>query len=197
VRIPPLTTGPPLSDPAPPHDPVADADADPASDAPAPLRAGYDAVLLAGFGGPEGPDDVMPFLRNVTRGRGIPEDRLIEVSHHYLALGGVSPINTQNRDLRDALSVELAGRGQAVPVLWGNRNWAPYLADVIRDAHRDGLIRLLGLATSAYSEWRCRPPISSARSGSTRSRPIIIEPGSSRRSSTARRRHCELRSVLV
>jgi ferrochelatase len=99
----------------------------------------------------------MPFLRNVTRGRGIPEDRLIEVSHHYLALGGVSPINTQNRDLRDALSVELAGRGQAVPVLWGNRNWAPYLADVIRDAHRDGLIRLLGLATSAYSSYSsCR-----------------------------------------
>ena len=157
MRIPPLTTGPPLSDPAPPHDPVADADADPASDAPAPLRAGYDAVLLAGFGGPEGPDDVMPFLRNVTRGRGIPEDRLIEVSHHYLALGGVSPINTQNRDLRDALSVELARRGRAVPVLWGNRNWAPYLADVIRDAHRDGLIRLLGLATSAYSSYSsCR-----------------------------------------
>ena len=157
MRIPPLTTGPPRSDPAPPHDPVADADADPASDAPAPLRAGYDAVLLAGFGGPEGPDDVMPFLRNVTRGRGIPEDRLIEVSHHYLALGGVSPINTQNRDLRDALSVELAGRGRAVPVLWGNRNWAPYLADVIRDAHRDGLIRLLGLATSAYSSYSsCR-----------------------------------------
>ena len=148
-----MTTGPLLSDPAPPHDSVADD----ASDVPVALRAGYDAVLLAGFGGPEGPDDVMPFLRNVTRGRGIPEERLVEVSHHYSALGGASPINAQNRDLRNALSVELVNRGRAVPVLWGNRNWDPYLADVIRDAHRDGLIRLLGLATSAYSSYSsCR-----------------------------------------
>ncbi len=156
-----MTTGPLLSDPAPPHDPVADSapdsTADCASDVPAPLHAGYDAVLLAGFGGPEGPDDVMPFLRNVTRGRGIPEERLIEVSHHYLALGGASPINEQNRALRDALSVELVSRGRDLPVLWGNRNWDPYLADVIRDAHRDGRLRLLGLATSAYSSYSsCR-----------------------------------------
>ena len=68
--------------------------------APDPRRQGYDAVLLAGFGGPEGPDDVMPFLRNVTRGRGIPEERLVEVSHHYQALGGSSPINEQNRPLQ-------------------------------------------------------------------------------------------------
>lgn len=148
-----MTIGPLVSDPAPPDDAVADGP----SDVPAPLRVGYDAVLLAGFGGPEGPDDVMPFLRHVTRGRGIPEERLIEVSHHYLALGGISPINAQNRDLRDALAVELVNRGRALPVLWGNRNWDPYLADVIRDAHRDGLIRLLGLATSAYSSYSsCR-----------------------------------------
>ena len=75
---------------------------------PDPRRPGYDAVLLAGFGGPEGPDDVMPFLRNVTRGRGIPEERLVEVSHHYQALGGSSPINEQNRALRAALAAELA-----------------------------------------------------------------------------------------
>ncbi len=118
---------------------------------------GWDAVLLAGFGGPEGPDDVMPFLRNVTRGRGIPEERLVEVSHHYLALGGVSPINDQNRALRDALSAELTRRGIDLPVLWGNRNWAPFVADVVTEAHAAGQDRLLGLATSAYSSYSgCR-----------------------------------------
>lgn len=118
---------------------------------------GYDAVLLAGFGGPEGPDDVMPFLRNVTRGRGIPEERLVEVSHHYQALGGSSPINEQNRLLQAALQIELDRRGARIPVLWGNRNWAPYLADVIQTAHAQGQVRLLGLATSAYSSYSsCR-----------------------------------------
>ncbi len=122
-----------------------------------PPAAGYDAVLLAGFGGPEGIDDVMPFLRNVTRGRGIPDERLVEVSHHYEALGGVSPINEQNRALRAALERELDRRGWAIPVLWGNRNWSPYLADVVRDAHDGRLVRLLGLATSAYSSYSsCR-----------------------------------------
>lgn len=117
----------------------------------------YDAVLLSGFGGPEGPDDVMPFLRNVTRGRGIPEERLVEVSHHYLALGGVSPINGQNRRLRAALELELAGRGAGVPVLWGNRNWAPFLTDVVAAAHTQGFDRLLAVTTSAYSSYSsCR-----------------------------------------
>ncbi len=122
-----------------------------------PTVPGWDAVLLAGFGGPEGPDDVMPFLRNVTRGRGIPEERLVEVSHHYLALGGVSPINDQNRALRDALTAELAARGIDLPVLWGNRNWNPFVADVITAAHAAGQDRLLGLATSASSSYAgCR-----------------------------------------
>lgn len=117
----------------------------------------YDAVLLAGFGGPEGPDDVMPFLRNVTRGRGIPDERLVEVSHHYLALDGKSPINDQNRQLRRALEVELTARGMNIPVLWGNRNWTPFLPDVITAAAADGQVRLLGLATSAYSSYSgCR-----------------------------------------
>jgi len=122
-----------------------------------PRRTGYDAVLLAGFGGPEGPDDVMPFLRNVTRGRGIPEERLVEVSHHYQALGGSSPINEQNRRLRAALAAELERRGVHVPVLWGNRNWAPYLPATIAQAHSAGQVWLLGLATSAYSSYStCR-----------------------------------------
>ena len=117
-----------------------------------PRTPGYDAVLLAGFGGPEGPEDVMPFLRNVTRGRGIPDERLVEVSHHYQALGGRSPINEQCRALQQALQAELDR-----PVLWGNRNWEPYVADVVRDAHASGLTRLLGVATSAYSSYSsCR-----------------------------------------
>ncbi len=122
-----------------------------------PTRPGYDAILLAGFGGPEGPDDVMPFLRNVTRGRGIPDERLVEVSHHYQALGGRSPINEQNRALRAALEAELQRRGVDTPVLWGNRNWAPYLSDVVTEAAAAGQVRLLGLATSAYSSYSsCR-----------------------------------------
>jgi ferrochelatase len=117
----------------------------------------YDAVLLAGFGGPEGPEDVMPFLRNVTRGRGIPDERLVEVSHHYMALDGISPINEQNRHLRAALEAELERRGVRLPVLWGNRNWAPYLPEVISAAADAGRVRLLGLATSAYSSYSgCR-----------------------------------------
>ena len=85
----------------------------------------YDAILLASFGGPEGQDDVIPFLRNVTRGRGIPDERLEEVAHHYRHFGGVSPINEQNRALKAALEDELARRGIDLPVYWGNRNWAP------------------------------------------------------------------------
>jgi ferrochelatase len=117
----------------------------------------YDAIVLAGFGGPEGQDDVIPFLRNVTRGRGIPDERLEEVAHHYRHFGGVSPINEQNRRLKAALEAELASRGIDLPVLWGNRNWAPYLADALREAADRGLTTLLGLATSAYSSYSsCR-----------------------------------------
>lgn len=117
----------------------------------------YDAVLLLGFGGPEGPDDVMPFLRNVTAGRGIPDERLAAVAEHYHHFGGVSPINDQNRELREALEAELARTGPALPVLWGNRNFAPYLTDALHEAHEAGHRRLLALATSAYSSYSsCR-----------------------------------------
>lgn len=117
----------------------------------------YDALLLAGFGGPEGQDDVIPFLRNVTRGRGIPDERLEEVAHHYRHFGGVSPINAQNRALKAALEAELARRGIDLPVYWGNRNWSPYLAEAVTDAAAAGHTRLLGLATSAYSSFSsCR-----------------------------------------
>ncbi len=117
----------------------------------------YDAILLASFGGPEGQDDVIPFLRNVTRGRGIPEERLEEVAHHYRAFGGVSPINEQNRQLKAALEAELARRGIDLPVLWGNRNWAPFLSDALVEANDRGLTTLLAVGTSAYSSYSgCR-----------------------------------------
>ncbi|QTX03444.1 ferrochelatase [Agromyces archimandritae] len=115
--------------------------------------AGYDAILLSSFGGPEGQDDVIPFLRNVTAGKGIPDERLEEVAHHYRHHGGVSPINEQNRQLKAALEAELAARGIELPVYWGNRNWAPYFPDAIRQAHAAGDRRLLGLVTSAYTSY--------------------------------------------
>jgi ferrochelatase len=117
----------------------------------------YDAILLAGFGGPEGQDDVIPFLRNVTRGRGIPDERLEEVAHHYRHFGGVSPINAQNRALKAALEAELERRGIDMPVLWGNRNWDPYLADAFKEAADKGYGKLIAIATSAYSSFSsCR-----------------------------------------
>ncbi|KAB1657653.1 MULTISPECIES: ferrochelatase [unclassified Pseudoclavibacter] len=134
--------------------------ASPASAAGAPFVSQpqrYDGILLAGFGGPEGQEDVIPFLRNVTRGRGIPEERLEEVAHHYRRFGGISPINAQNRALKKALERELAARGIDLPVYWGNRNWAPYLTDAVREADAAGDHRLLALATSAYSSFSsCR-----------------------------------------
>ena len=117
----------------------------------------YDAILLASFGGPEGQDDVIPFLRNVTRGRGIPEERLEEVAHHYRAFGGVSPINDQNRELKAALEAELERRGIQLTVLWGNRNWGPYLRDALTEAKERGFTKLIAIGTSAYSSYSsCR-----------------------------------------
>ncbi|WP_381793440.1 ferrochelatase [Streptomyces niveus] len=117
----------------------------------------YDALLLLSFGGPEGPDDVVPFLRNVTRGRGIPEERLKEVGQHYFLFGGVSPINEQNRVLLEALREDFAENGLELPVYWGNRNWAPYLTDTLREMTRDGRRRVAVLATSAYASYSgCR-----------------------------------------
>jgi ferrochelatase len=117
----------------------------------------YDAILLASFGGPEGQDDVIPFLRNVTRGRGIPEERLEEVAHHYRAFGGVSPINDQNRELKAALEAELERRGIDLPVIWGNRNWTPYVRDALTEANERGFTKLIAIGTSAYSSFSsCR-----------------------------------------
>lgn len=111
----------------------------------------YDALVLLSFGGPEGPDDVMPFLRNVTRGRQIPDDRIAEVAEHYARFGGVSPINGLNRELLAAIGADLHANGVDLPVYWGNRNWAPYLVDVVRQMRDDGIRRALAFVTSAYS----------------------------------------------
>ncbi|MCW2931615.1 MAG: ferrochelatase [Actinomycetia bacterium] len=117
----------------------------------------YDAFLLLSFGGPEGPDDVLPFLRNVTRGRGVPPERLAEVAGHYQAFGGVSPLNAQCRQLLAAVGADFAARGLDIPLYWGNRNWQPYLADTIRQMAADGVQRAVAFVTSAYSSYSaCR-----------------------------------------
>ncbi len=112
---------------------------------------GYDAILLVSFGGPEGPDDVVPFMENVTRGRGIPRERLVEVSAHYSLFGGVSPINGQNRELIAALRTELDLHGIHLPIYWGNRNWQPLLTNTMESMRADGIQRALAFVTSAYS----------------------------------------------
>ena len=111
----------------------------------------YDALLLLSFGGPEGPDDVIPFLENVTRGRGIPRERLEQVGEHYFLFGGVSPINQQCRDLKAAIEADFKANGVDLPVYWGNRNWDPYLADTVRQMKADGIRRAAAFATSAYN----------------------------------------------
>ena len=117
----------------------------------------FDALLVVSFGGPEGPDDVMPFLANVLRGRNVPESRMREVAHHYELFGGVSPINEQNRRLIGALESALAADGPRLPVYWGNRNWHPMLADTLRRMRDDGVRSALAFVTSAYSSYSgCR-----------------------------------------
>jgi ferrochelatase len=119
--------------------------------------APYDAVLLLSFGGPEAPEEVMPFLRRVTAGRGIPDERLHGVAQHYQLFGGRSPINDQNRALIAAFEAELKEREIEVPVLWGNRNAPPFLPDALRDAAARGLHRIVVVTTSAYSSYSsCR-----------------------------------------
>lgn len=117
----------------------------------------YDAILLSSFGGPEGQEDVIPFLRNVTAGRGIPDERLEEVAVHYRKNGGVSPINAQNRALLAALQAELTARSIGVPVYWGNRNWHPFVNDTLKQIAEDGHRKVLLLGTGAYTGYSaCR-----------------------------------------
>ena len=137
----------------------------------------YDALLVLSFGGPEGPDDVMPFLENVTRGRDVPRERLLEVAEHYLALGGVSPINGQVRALIAALERELRAHGSALPIYWGNRNWHPLLPATVARMKSDGVQRALALVTSAWGSYSaCRQyleDIAKARAAVGEGAPII------------------------
>jgi len=117
----------------------------------------YDALLVLSFGGPEGMDDVMPFLENVTAGRNIPRQRLLEVAEHYFHFGGVSPINAQNRALIAALERELPEHEIDLPIYFGNRNWHPYLQDTLSTMRADGVRDVLLFVTSAYSSYSgCR-----------------------------------------
>jgi ferrochelatase len=145
-----------------------------------------DSLLVVSFGGPEGPDDVVPFLENVTRGRGIPAERLAEVGRHYLEhFGGVSPINQQTRDLVAALEAELAARGPQLPVYWGNRNWHPFLDDALTRMRADGRRHALAVVTSAFPSYsgcrQYREDVWRARAGEgplvTKLRHYYAEPG--------------------
>jgi len=117
----------------------------------------YDAVLVLSFGGPEKPDDVIPFLENVLRGRNVPRQRMLAVAEHYYRFGGKSPINDQNRALIAGLESELARHGPRLPIYWGNRNWHPLLADTLGQMRDDGVRKALAFVTSIFSSYSgCR-----------------------------------------
>ena len=117
----------------------------------------YDAILFVSFGGPEGPDDVLPFLENVLRGRNVPRERMLQVAEHYHHFGGVSPINEQNRALISALEEELNHTGPRLPIYFGNRNWKPYLHEAIAQMRDHGVKRAIAFFTSAFSSYSgCR-----------------------------------------
>lgn len=124
---------------------------------PNPRTAPYDALLVVSFGGPEKPADVVPFLENVTSGRGIPPERLDEVARHYAEAGGRSPINDQCRALIEAVRTDLEAHDVGLPVYWGNRNWHPFLADTLQAMAADGIQRAAVFVTSAYASYSgCR-----------------------------------------
>jgi ferrochelatase len=117
----------------------------------------FDAVLLVSFGGPEKPEDVMPFLENVVRGRNVPRERLLEVAKHYDLFGGKSPLNDRNRDIVRHLEQLFAKEGPALPIYWGNRNWDPFLEDAIRGMRDAGVRRALAFITAAHGSYSgCR-----------------------------------------
>jgi len=121
------------------------------------MKTDFDALLLVSFGGPEGMEDVIPFLENVLSGRNVPRERMLQVAHHYEMFGGVSPINQQNRDLIAALRKEFDAHGPPLPIYWGNRNWHPLLPDTLAHMAQDGIKNALAFVTSAYSSYSsCR-----------------------------------------
>ncbi|MBI5761182.1 MAG: ferrochelatase [Planctomycetales bacterium] len=137
----------------------------------------YDALLIVSFGGPEGMDDVVPFLENVLRGKNVPRERLLEVAHHYERFGGVSPLNGHIRSLIAALQTELDNHGPRLPIYWGNRNWHPLLSDTMQQMADAGVGRVLAFATSAYSSYSgCRQyleDIARARAAVGEAAPVV------------------------
>lgn len=111
----------------------------------------FDALFLVSFGGPEGPEDVMPFLENVLRGKNVPQERMLEVAEHYHHFDGISPINEQNRHLMEAIRQDLRKHNVDLPIYWGNRNWHPLIPDALEEMKRDGIRKALAFFTSAYS----------------------------------------------
>ena len=159
----PMTSGAPTPGPAESPaaplgaDPVADLNTGPAGSPAADPLAPYDAVLLLSYGGPRRPEDVLPFMRNATAGRGVPDSRLLEVSGHYQGFGGASPINARNAELRDALQARLAERGSRLKVVIGNRNWHPFVSQALRELADAGARRVLALPTAAFGSYSgCR-----------------------------------------
>lgn len=137
----------------------------------------YDALLLVSFGGPEGPDDVMPFLENVLRGKNVPRERMLEVAEHYQHFDGVSPINAQCRALLAAIREDFREHGLEIPIYWGNRNWDPYLVDTIQQMADDGVKRAAAFFTSVFSCYsgcrQYRENIEEAREKVGASAPVI------------------------
>ncbi len=117
------------------------------------MQKDYDAILLVSFGGPEGKEDVIPFLENVLRGKNVPRERMEQVAHHYYLFGGISPINEQCRQLLRLLRTELDEHGIDLPLFWGNRNWHPLLSETVREMTGRGVKRALAFVTSAYSSY--------------------------------------------
>jgi ferrochelatase len=137
------------------------------------MTAPYDALLIVSFGGPEGMDQVLPFLENVLRGRNVPRERMLEVAHHYERFDGVSPLNAHLRELIAALQSELNQHGPRLPIFWGNRNWHPLLPDTIRQMAEAGIRRALAFVTSAYSSYSgCRQYLEDI----ARARAVVGEP---------------------
>ena len=139
----------------------------------------FDALLLLSFGGPEGPEQVMPFLENVTRGRGIPRERLESVAEHYLHFGGVSPINAINRALIEQIRAEIADRGETLPVYFGNRNWDPLVEDTVAAMAADGIRRAAVFTTSAWGGYsgctQYQEDIARARSATGDGAPELVK----------------------
>src|ERR1044071_1842215 len=137
----------------------------------------YDALLVVSFGGPEGMDDVLPFLENVLRGRNVPRERMLSVAKHYELFDGVSPINAQNRKLIAALKEELGRNGPSLPIYFGNRNWHPMLTDTLKQMSDDGIQNALAFVTSAYSSYsscrQYREDIERARAAAGNSAPRV------------------------